>query len=168
MEPNQGFKDWPIGTKAAKEVHRKGKQHEGALYTHAEAMKVLAAATMRMAALFEDQNLLLPMTTPELQVTTTEAQEFLHLRQLEELQKLLKQLAKAKEQEISLWVEKEQRDKEALAKSVAKARKNEEMLRQMRASRDQFHEENKENQSKQGEDDGDQFGQGEDDSGLGT
>jgi hypothetical protein len=96
------LRDRPLGTKAAKELHRERKIREGAMYAQATATDRIAVATMRKAALLEDHNMLLLMTTPASQVTTPEAQWYLRLRQAEELKKLEKRLAADEERDLQL------------------------------------------------------------------
>jgi hypothetical protein len=98
-DSNSTLRDRPTGTKAAKDMQKLAKTHEEALYTQAAATKVMAAATMRKAALFEDNNTLLLMTTLETLLCTPNVHEYLRLRQMEELKKLRKILANDEEQE---------------------------------------------------------------------
>jgi hypothetical protein len=59
----------------------------------------MAAATMSKAALLEENNTLLLMTTPETPLCIPKAYEYLRLRQMEELKKLQKRLVDDEEQE---------------------------------------------------------------------
>jgi hypothetical protein len=96
LEPNVTTMEWPRGTKAAKELQKNQKQKEGAGYAQAKATEAMTAAAFKKATLLEEQNLLLLMTTEEGGIIQPSAQEFLRLRQEEELEKLKERLARKK------------------------------------------------------------------------
>jgi hypothetical protein len=116
MDSNMVLRDRPSCTKAAKKLHLEGKIQEGAMYAQAAATNRIATATMRKAALLEDHNMLLLMTTPASQVTTPEARRYLMLCQTEELKKLEKRLAADEEPDLQLQADQEQREREKLEK----------------------------------------------------
>jgi hypothetical protein len=91
MEANRRFSCRPQGTKAAKEVQKQGKQKEKIQHAQSRAAQVMAEASLKKLALLEDQNLLILMTNP--QMVTADAEEYLRLRQGEELRKYRKWLA---------------------------------------------------------------------------
>jgi hypothetical protein len=109
---NTVLQDRPSGTKAAKREHKQGKVREGAMYAQAKATSDLASATLKKMALLEEQNLLILMTTPESQVTSPAAQQFLRIRQEEELEKLLQRREEDRDRKIKEAVEKEIADAE--------------------------------------------------------
>jgi hypothetical protein len=120
--PNAATMERPGGTKAAKDQQKTHKQHEGAGYAQAKATEAVAAAAFRKAALLEEQNLFLLMTTGEGGVIQPAAQEFLRLRQEEELEKLKDRLAERKERQLEL---RRQKEHEALAATEADRRREE-------------------------------------------
>jgi hypothetical protein len=91
---------------------------EGAAYAQAKATEVMPAATMRKATLLEDHNMLLLMTNSQ----TPEAQEYLRLRQAEELKKLRRRLADQEQQELEAQVVEDQRQQDKAAREIALAK----------------------------------------------
>ena len=86
------FRVWSRGTKMAKNNVATAKAQEGAIYAEAQAMKTMAEAHMKKAALLEEQNLLMLMTMPDDPVAASEAREYLVLRRIKELKKLQKRM----------------------------------------------------------------------------
>ncbi len=92
-ERNEALQDHPLGTKATKEYHRAEKVVERAFYKQVATSEVMAEAIMRKVGALEDHNLTLLMTILNAHgVQSTVPQEFLRLRQEEELKKLQKRL----------------------------------------------------------------------------
>jgi hypothetical protein len=81
LDRNQVLREWPTGTKAAKVVHKMDKQKEGVAYCQAEATAVLAEAIVAKNLLLAEQNLLILMTTPDLQISSGAVQRFIRMRQ---------------------------------------------------------------------------------------
>jgi hypothetical protein len=79
VEPNGVFREWPIGTKAAKDVQWEAKIRKGTTYAQAKAIEVMARGTMKKATLLEDYNMLMLMTTLKSQAITSKAHEYLCL-----------------------------------------------------------------------------------------
>jgi hypothetical protein len=133
---NTVLQDRPSGTKAAKREHKQGKVREGAMYAQAKATSDLASATLKKMALLEEQNLLILMTTPESQVTSPAAQQFLRIRQEEELEKLLQRREEDRDRKIKEAVEKEIADAETakleLLRQAAAEAEQKETARQLR------------------------------------
>jgi hypothetical protein len=82
IENHKRFRSRPGGVKATKEVQYQGKLREAVMYAHVEAVKTMAAATMRKNGLLEDQNIVMLMTLPDSQVSV-EAREYLRLKKLQ-------------------------------------------------------------------------------------
>jgi hypothetical protein len=163
VQPNGVFRERPIGTKAAKNVHREGKMREGAAYAQAKATEVMAAATMRKAALLEDHNMLLLMTNSQ----TPEAQEYLRLRQAEELKKLRRRLADQEQQELEAQVVEDQRQRDKAAREIALAKAQEredlETRRQMEGAHALFDEDEEDDDVVGSEPENPEFRQADDD-----
>ena len=103
---------------------------EGAGYAQAAAQQIMAEAYTRKVAQMEEQNFIMLMTLPS-RIDSPEAQEYLRLRQSEELKKLRRRLAedqRREEQEDLI----QQREKDAaIAAEAATAAVREEMRRQI-------------------------------------
>jgi hypothetical protein len=163
VQPNGVFRERPIGTKVAKNVHREGKMREGAAYVQAKATEVMAAATMRKAALLEDHNMLLLMTNSQ----TPKAQEYLRLRQAEELKKLRRRLANQEQQELEAQVVEDQRQRDKATREIALAKAQEredlETRRQMEGAHALFDEDEEDDDVVGNEPENLEFGQADDD-----
>ena len=92
------FRSRPTGSKAAKTAQRLEKTKEGAGYAQAAAQKIMAEASMRKVTQMEEHNSIMLMTLPS-RIDTPEAQEYLRLRQAEELKKLRRRLAEDERRE---------------------------------------------------------------------
>ena len=97
---SMAFTARPSGTKAVKDGQRDDKVHERASLTQAKAAEMMDEATLRKAASLEYHNMLLLFTAPMDQVTTPEAQEFIHLLREEELLKLRRRRAESAASEL--------------------------------------------------------------------
>ena len=86
-DTNQVLRHRPSGSKAAKLAHKEEKLRDSGLHAQAEATLTLVKATLRKVDYMEEQNLLFLMTTPDSQITSPAAQQFMELHREEELEK---------------------------------------------------------------------------------
>ena len=86
-DTNQVLRHRPSGSKATKLMHKEEKLRDSGLHAQAEATSTLAKATLKKGDCMEEQNLLFLMTTPDSQITSPAAQQFLELCREEELEK---------------------------------------------------------------------------------
>ena len=139
---SMSFTARPSGTKAMKDGQCVDNVHKKIALTQAKAAEKMAEATLRKAASLEYHNMLLLFTASMDQVTTPEAQEFIHLLREEELLKLRRRRVESTASELCERNEREVSEIAEVAwereEAAKRAWEDEETVRQMRDSRAKF------------------------------